>query len=420
MKHDRLEHNKIFRFLLLHFGRYDQDPSLQELEVLNEIQGRVKLVIKARWIMLLLLFGYGIFAGAFFLSTGISEFQDYRIFIILLVYFTLVAYNTTLHIYHRELCHLRFTPHLQVLLDIYFITILIHLTGGSVSWLWTIYLLATLEAAFLLERRRAVWLVGAAGGLMYGALLVAEFEGFLPQHSMPFVDLSLTRQFGYVMLLWLWVSIMNGTVAIIAAYLMQTIRKREHDLKLLVVKDQMTNLYNRGYFFRMLNSEIQRSARYGRVFSIILLDLDDFKHYNDTYGHLEGDELLKEVAHIFRKNVRRSEKSPAYDIDIPCRYGGEEFAIILPETPATPERFSADQDGISAFAFAERIRKDIESLQFSGQHVTISIGIASFPAQGSSPDDLVKAADDALYQAKREGKNRVVIATAAVLNQEIQ
>jgi diguanylate cyclase (GGDEF)-like protein len=172
----------------------------------------------------------------------------------------------------------------------------------------------------------------------------------------------------------------------------------------------MTKLYNRNYFFKELNSEIQRSIRYGHVFSIVFLDIDHFKEFNDTFGHLEGDRLLKEFAGILRKNVRRSETNPPYDIDVPCRYGGEEFGIILPETPIGRKMEEPCSQGeMNAAAFAERIREEIESMMVLGKRITVSIGIASFPCHGNTPDELVKAADDALYLAKKAGKNRIVI-----------
>jgi diguanylate cyclase (GGDEF)-like protein len=186
-------------------------------------------------------------------------------------------------------------------------------------------------------------------------------------------------------------------------------------MKHLVIKDQMTKLYNREYFFKVLNSEIQRSIRYNHVFSIVLLDIDDFKKFNDTFGHLEGDRLLRELAGILRNNSRRSETDPPYDIDVPCRYGGEEFAVILPETPIRyPGGGVCSSDGMNAAVFADRILRETEALSVNDSRVTVSIGIASFPSHGRMPEDLVRSADDALYRAKRCGKNTVVIAGESV------
>lgn len=411
MTAERIEGMEWFKSLIKRFGVYRGDPTTQELEMLAETQVRMQLVVKTRWMLLILLTCYGMYAGGFmYFSGNVTDLQLSQMLVLGGAMAAVVAYNLFYHRYFRELSHFVFINHLQILLDILFVTILIHYSGGALSWFWTVYLILTLEASFLLERRGDAWFIGAVGGLTYGALLTAEFYSVIPPLRMPLIDPALQHNFVYVMLLWFWVSLMNGTVAIISAYLMAIIRKRENDLKLMVIKDQMTRLYNRAYFFKTLNSEIQRSLRYDHVFSVILLDLDNFKKFNDTYGHLEGDRLLKGVAQVFRDNIRRSETEPPYDVDVPCRYGGEEFAIILPETPLQGGTEGERSSSINAMAFAERIRRDVERLDIDGRTATVSIGVAAFPQHGTTPDDLVKAADDALYRAKHGGKNRVELA----------
>lgn len=411
MKRERIEGTVWFKALIKHFGIFRDDPTSRELELLAEIQGRVALVVKARWILLLLLAIYGAYAGGFIFLGGSGAALDRgQILVLATSVAVVVAYNIFYQFWYRELAHFLYVNHLQILLDILFVTILVHFSGGALSWFWTVYLILTLEAAFLLERKGDAWFIGAAGALIYGALLMAEYYHLLDPVRMPFIDPRLQHDFVYEMLVWFWVSIMNATVAIVAAFLMAVIRERERELRLMVIKDQMTGLYNRSYFFKMLNSEIQRSLRYDHVFSIIMIDIDDFKHFNDTYGHLEGDRLLKLVAQTFRDHVRRSETDPSYDVDVPCRYGGEEFAIILPETPLVASPATGVDSGQSALAFAERVRREVEAQELDGSRVTISVGAAAFPFHGSDPDTLVKTADDALYRAKNAGKNRVVLA----------
>lgn len=408
MKSEILERTRFFKFLVKHFGVYRGDPNPQELEALSETQGRVKLVVTARWIVILFLMLYALYMATLFSLGSVAPIFRHETAVMAATLAAVILYNLFLHLFYRELSHLNFLHHLQIIIDIVFTTIVIHFSGGAVSWFWTIYLLVTLEASFLIDRKIIVWEVGAAGSIIYGTLLAAEYLDLLQHVTMPYTNPNLHHQAIYVMLMWFWVAVMNTTIAIIGAFFARVIRRRENELRLMVIRDQMTGLYNRGYFFKMLNSEIQRSLRYGRVFSILVLDIDNFKRYNDSYGHLEGDELLKKVAQVFRSNARRSETPNPYDIDIPCRYGGEEFAIILPETPA----IGGDEEHqmTNGLAFAERIRLDVESLDFSGHRTTISIGLASFPEDGDTPDALVKAADDALYQAKKKGKNRVIVA----------
>lgn len=164
--------------------------------------------------------------------------------------------------------------------------------------------------------------------------------------------------------------------------------------KVLAITDGMTSLYNYRYFSERLNEEFERAKRYKRELSIIMIDIDFFKKYNDTHGHPKGDELLRNFSTILKKVMRNS--------DITARYGGEEFIVILPETGKD-----------TAIETAERLRKAVESKDFEGGgtqpggRVTISLGVTSYTDGPGSPEELVKSADAALYRAKEEGRNRV-------------
>jgi len=162
----------------------------------------------------------------------------------------------------------------------------------------------------------------------------------------------------------------------------------------LATTDGLTKLFVRRYFQLMLDAEIQRSRRYNRPFSLAMIDIDNFKHFNDTYGHQLGDEVLRSVGRTIRKNTR--------NVDISARYGGEEFVIIFPET---------DLD--AALIAAEKVRRCIEQIEIPHESgnlkVTISLGLAAFPRHAQDKDDLIKSADGALYVSKREGKNQVSV-----------
>lgn len=156
--------------------------------------------------------------------------------------------------------------------------------------------------------------------------------------------------------------------------------------------DELTGLYVHRYFQERLQEEFSRSQRNRAPLSLLMIDIDHFKTYNDRYGHIAGDLVLKQVAHLLK------EKSKAGDLV--CRYGGEEFSIIL------PNRAKGE-----ALSLAEELRfcveKEAFTLRRETTHVTISIGVASFPADGLVKDELLKRVDSFLYQAKREGRNRV-------------
>lgn len=160
----------------------------------------------------------------------------------------------------------------------------------------------------------------------------------------------------------------------------------------LAVTDSLTGLYVRRYFYERLDEELQRSKKYSFEFAFIMVDIDDFKKCNDTYGHMVGDVVIKDIARIIKESVR--------EIDIVGRYGGEEFVIALPETGIN-----------SARQVAERLRKKVEDRVFKAYDeklkLTISVGLAIYPADASELNDIIDKADQALYKAKNSGKNVV-------------
>jgi len=156
--------------------------------------------------------------------------------------------------------------------------------------------------------------------------------------------------------------------------------------------DSLTNLWNHGYFQYLLRSELEKAQATKTPLSLIIMDIDNFKIYNDRLGHQAGDEILKTLALLLKNQSRK--------MDYVCRYGGEEFSIILPQTEKK-----------ETFLIAERLRLDIEKQAFlnaeilPNKEITVSIGLGSFPEDGSSPSELISFADKTLYQAKQKGRN---------------
>jgi diguanylate cyclase (GGDEF)-like protein len=197
-----------------------------------------------------------------------------------------------------------------------------------------------------------------------------------------------------------------------------------HAVERQAITDGLTGLYNHRYFYERLHEEFARSRRYGSPLSLLIIDVDDFKRFNDRYGHPVGDRVLAAVGRVLRSQIRQG-------IDFPARYGGEEFAVLLPNTArdgaqALGARLARElgvlaarlggappASGESARRVGERIRTSIATADLGvvsddgDAHVTVSIGVASAPGQAGSPDELVRNADKALYLAKRSGKNRV-------------
>ena len=197
----------------------------------------------------------------------------------------------------------------------------------------------------------------------------------------------------------LWLDIVHPLLLAIVTFVMTYIIKyfiKSRDFEqqyILATTDGLTDLYNHRYFQEQMKIMVESSARYETQFSLIILDIDFFKKFNDTFGHQAGDAVLRQVAQTLKKNVRSS--------DIVCRYGGEEMSIILANTDYETAVSTANKicDRISAYDFKLPNGKDAT--------VTISLGVSTYPKDGATPSELIDAADKHLYIAKNSGRNRV-------------
>ncbi len=253
-----------------------------------------------------------------------------------------------------------------------FITLGIYATGNDTSAFAFFYLWAGLYSAYFLPRPRAA---------IQALLICAGYLWVLDAQDPPGVEID-----RYL--------ITTGTVLVsmaLVSLLATRLRELFVTLSDAAKTDPLTGLVNRRGFEDVFEAELERSHRTGHPFAVVIADLDGFKSVNDHHGHLAGDEMLRRMGQILRRHVRI--------IDTAARHGGEEFALIVPES---------DEKG--GYTVAERIRRAVGA-GFASDPIplTISLGVASYPAHGGTTDALVSAADQALYTAKRLGKNRTVI-----------
>lgn len=169
----------------------------------------------------------------------------------------------------------------------------------------------------------------------------------------------------------------------------ETLRKKNEELEMLSTTDSLTGLDNHRELMQRLEKEEGRCKRERRSFSVLVGDVDHFKQYNDAFGHPAGDEVLKAISDIMRESAR--------SVDCVARYGGEEFVVMMPDTSAT-----------DALELAEHIRARVAAKKFMGRKMTLSIGVATFPEDADNAEGLISIADEALYQAKREGRDRSI------------
>jgi diguanylate cyclase (GGDEF)-like protein len=164
----------------------------------------------------------------------------------------------------------------------------------------------------------------------------------------------------------------------------------------MAVTDSLTGLYDRRYFMVKLQEEVLRAERCGKPLSVVMADLDRFKKINDTYGHDAGDRALQAIAKFFQKNIR--------DVDAVARYGGEEFVMLIP-----------DADQSAAFCLAQRLRQELANVNLDDlPPITMSLGIAAYPSDGTDIEELIKKADAAMYEAKRRGRDKAVKFSKAI------
>jgi diguanylate cyclase (GGDEF)-like protein len=254
-------------------------------------------------------------------------------------------------------------------------TLLVMFTGREASPFFFVFPMIVAGAALVVSARVTVALAAAASLGYLAALLLGSPTGLSPG-GVATVGINLTA-------------------LILLAYVAMVIAREQRRAKDAAIRlstvDPLTSLFNRTFFFAAVEREIARSARSGRGFCLLMMDLDELKAINDEKGHFVGDRVLRSVGDVIREGVRR--------IDIAARYGGDEFVVLLPETESS-----------GAYVVAEKIRMGVAELDVPGTEMktSLSVGVVSYPDDGRTSDELMISADQAMYASKRSGKNRVM------------
>jgi diguanylate cyclase (GGDEF)-like protein len=258
--------------------------------------------------------------------------------------------------------------------------------GLALLWGWIDYRTESeivLSLFYLIPIGIAAWYVNDAAGIAV-SLLCAVFAAYDTEFQ--------SGEFARNAWIGAWAAASRLAFFLITAWLLARQRRTMDSIRRMAMTDSLTGVYNTRTFFDMLQKEMARSRRYSRPLSLIYLDIDNFKTVNDSRGHQTGNSVLAAVAEALQESVRQT--------DIIARLGGDEFSILLPET-----------DEAAARTTVERVRENLgRKTADMGCGVTVSIGAVTYRRMDCSADDIVRAADDLMYQVKREGKNGVLFA----------
>ena len=396
---------------------------------------RLLLVTKARWLVIGLLVVHGLVNFLIYLfahhygKSLITIFDVYKHCINLTFYPSLAllvsaTLNGFYHVGWYKLPSLwtnrvRNYLFIQMVIDILIVLTMIHFTGGVTSWLWPLFLIINIELIYLFSLNIRILFIGSLAGIGYIILAALEYTRVIETYQIPYMTQNLQYNLTFVVLTLIWVNLIAGFSLLIILYM----RKGEQrEIKERIIRDGLTSLYDKKYFHDRLNSEIQRSNIYNRVFSLILFKIDDYEEYVKNNGQAQADELLRWIGEVLKMNVRRSEVRPVYEFDIAAYLDNAEFVILLPETGAEQKRDEVDiKSDAQIFAsgavtLAEHITSTIKSSKFTyGEDVTVSASIVSFPIDGKDADKLLDAAQKGLRLAQNTGKNKII-----VVNQQIE
>lgn len=276
---------------------------------------------------------------------------------------------------------------LQLDFDLVVLSLLVFFSGGFNSPMLVLFIFYILISTFLVHYQKAF------RNTITANILVVVL--FFCETGLTLTSTKLTNLMAFILILFF--------AFFISSYLSRNLRANEekignllHYTRELSVTDGLTNLYNQSHFFLLLKLQLEKSKRYHTPFALIIFDVDHFKNYNDSNGHLRGSAALRRVGDLMRRVFRSS--------DIMAKYGGDEFVIILPNS-----------DKVGAFLAGDRLRELIEEEPFEGEEqqpmkkITISVGISSYPEHGQTIEEIIDRADKALYVAKKSGRNKCVI-----------
>lgn len=364
-----------------------------------------RLIKDNQWLIKIRIF-YTIFISIFFIILNLtSETDTVRIrdlsLILGLMVIGNILFNVTLRgVIRKKLENLEYESlqslaSIQIDFDFVLLSIIVFVSGGVNSPLLILYIFYIMISTFIVNHDKAIRNTSIA-------IVLVSSIFFMDKSFEISQRLPVMISYDIILLLAFFISSYLSKSLRENREILQELLKKTRDLS---IRDGLTGLYNQTHFFQMLEDHINKAKRYNEVFSVLLFDIDNFKNYNDNNGHIKGSGVIKRIGVIVSDTFRT--------FDISARYGGDEYVVFLPNT-----------DKIGSFLAGDRLRERIENSKFSGMEkqpegrVTISMGIASFPDDADTREDVLDKADKALYYSKENGKNKVTLFKEEILSAE--
>jgi diguanylate cyclase (GGDEF)-like protein len=378
-------------------------PGQSDIEALEANIERVGLVIRLRWAIVGAIIVFSFLGISIYAIGGQAPLLTHQMIIPGIALMLVLVYNSFYQRTYRQFGNMALFNAGQLLLDIAVVTVLVYYSGGVYSWFDAMYYLFVLEAALILPTRREVWWVAGAAIVAYVGVLTLVAAGVLPHMAMPFVANDLQRRLSYVAVRALWtITVIVGTTAV-GELLVRSMRERNAALVEQATRDLRTGLYDRAYVRRELAVEIERSRRFHRGASVVLVDIDRFEEFNQLFGTDAGNLMIDRIADVLRRVAGSDAGEPS--LVVVGRYGGEEFALIVPE--------DGPSSTSEAVPMARRLCAEIAAILDDDRSVTVSVGVAGFPHDGRTASEMMSAADAALAKAAALGGNQVVVGRPA-------
>ncbi len=380
-----------------------EQPTRYDIEALQANIRRVGLVIRVRWMLVGVLAAYSVLAGGLYATHMELTQLLSHMFVPAFALGLVVLYNIFYSLNYRRLGNIAVWNNLQLGLDALVVTVLVYFSGGANSWFWTMYALFIFEAAAILPRSKDTWLHALFSCALLGMVEWSEFAGLLPHIVIPFTGTDFYQDVVFVSVRYLWqVAVLLGMASVSTLIVGQLRRDLSSRLSQGIL-DEATGLYSRPYLMKAFAAEAHRAQRDQRPLHVALIDIDRFGEFNTKFGIDAGDRMLSALASMMSQMIAPAGATTQTG-NLAARYGGEEFCVLLSETEVMGEAFSRED----AVAFAERLREAAANVVIDDARVTVSVGVASFPEDGMTSEELLDAADAALACAVEMGGNQVV------------